>query len=158
MRAVIQRVLSGRVSVDGDVVGSLDGVAGGRLVILLGVHRDDTEAEARLLADKISNLRIFADDAGRMNRSLAEVGGGSLVVSQFTLFADLKKGRRPSFFDAAPPAQAVPLINLFCRCLAGHVEQGRFGAKMAVELVNDGPVTIVLDTAMWAKDAGRLTD
>lgn len=151
MRAVVQRVLSGRVTVDEEVVGHLDDVEGGRFVILLGVHRDDTAVEAKLLADKISHLRVLPDEDGRMNRSLAEVGGGSLVISQFTLFADLAKGRRPSFFEAAPPEQAQPLIDVFCSHLTGVVRRGVFGAHMHVELVNDGPVTIVLDTAMWAK-------
>src|SRR4051812_44820368 len=98
MRAVIQRVLRGSVTVDGAVVGALDAVSGACFVILLGVHRDDGEAEARLLARKVSELRVFADDAGKMNRSLADLGGESLVISQFTLFADLTRGRRPSFF------------------------------------------------------------
>lgn len=158
MRAVVQRVLSARVTVDDRVVGAVGGDAGARLLILAGVHRDDTEAEALLLARKISQLRIFADEAGRMNRSLEDLGGESLVISQFTLFADLKKGRRPSFFDAAPPERAVPLLDSFCRALSGRVEQGEFGAHMHVESVNDGPVTIVLDTQMWSSTARSLTD
>ena len=155
MRAVVQRVLSARVSVDGRVVGEVVGPPAARFLILAGVHREDTETEATLLARKISQLRVFPDDAGKMNRSLEELGGESLVVSHFTLFADLRKGRRPSFFDAAPPEQAVPLLDVFCRNLAGAVQQGQFGAHMHVELVNDGPVTILLDTAMWTKIDSR---
>jgi D-tyrosyl-tRNA(Tyr) deacylase len=158
MRAVIQRVLSARVLVDGETVGSVGELPGGRFVILLGVHRQDTEAEARLLARKISELRVFTDDAGRMNHSLAELGGESLVVSQFTLFADVRKGRRPSFFDAAPPERAMPLIEVFCTSLSGRVARGQFGAKMLVELANDGPVTVVLDTDLWAAHTRALTD
>ena len=148
MRAVVQRVLSGSVSVDGEVVGRVASPAGG-FVIFVGVHRDDTEAEAVLLAEKIAHLRVFPDEAGRMNQSLAEIGGASLVISQFTLYADLRKGRRPSFFEAAPPEHAARLIDHFCAALTGPVEQGRFGAHMLVELVNDGPVTISLDTNNW---------
>jgi D-tyrosyl-tRNA(Tyr) deacylase len=149
MRAVLQRVISGSVMVDGEVIGRVESAGGGCFVILLGVHRDDTESEATLLADKISHLRVFADEAGRMNHSLAEIGGASLVISQFTLFADVSRGRRPSFFDAAAPEQAARLIELFCAHLSGRVEQGRFGTYMQVEMVNDGPVTIVLDTKDW---------
>jgi D-tyrosyl-tRNA(Tyr) deacylase len=151
MRAVVQRVLSARVTVDGRVTGEIGPPAPACLLILAGVHRDDTEAEAVLLAQKISQLRIFSDEEGRMNRSLEELGGACLVVSQFTLFADLRKGRRPSFFDAAPPEQAVPLLAVLCRHLAAAVEQGEFGAHMHVESVNDGPVTILLDTDLWTK-------
>ena len=149
MRAVVQRVLSARVSVDGRVVGEIGGAPAARFLILAGVHKEDTEAQAVLLARKISQLRVFADEAGKMNRSLEELGGESLVISQFTLFADLRKGRRPSFFDAAPPEQAVRLLDVFCQNLAGVVRQGEFGAHMVVELANDGPVTIILDTEMW---------
>jgi D-tyrosyl-tRNA(Tyr) deacylase len=158
MRAVVQRVLRARVTVEERVVGEIDGPPAARLLIFAGVHRDDTEADVTLLARKISQLRIFADEEGRMNRSLEELGGESLVVSQFTLFADLKKGRRPSFFDAAPPEQAVPLLEVFCRHLTGTVRQGEFGAHMHVESVNDGPVTITLDTDTWMRPARRLTD
>jgi D-tyrosyl-tRNA(Tyr) deacylase len=158
MRAVVQRVLRARVTVEDRIVGEIDGPPAARLLILAGVHRDDTEAEAMLLARKISQLRIFADGQGRMNRSLEELGGESLVVSQFTLFADLKKGRRPSFFDAASPEQAVPLLDVFCRHLMGTVRQGEFGAHMHVESVNDGPVTITLDTDAWMRQSRRLTD
>jgi len=155
MRAVVQRVLRASVTMEGEQIGAVDGSA--CYLILLGIHRDDTEAEARLLARKLSALRIFADAAGKMNRSLLELDGQSLVISQFTLFADLRRGRRPSFFEAAPPEQAIPLIDLFCASLAGTVRQGRFGARMQVELVNDGPVTVTLDTELWRKDGGALT-
>ncbi|MGH2589148.1 MAG: D-aminoacyl-tRNA deacylase [Dehalococcoidia bacterium] len=155
MRAVVQRVLRARVTVDDRVVGEIGGEPVARFLILAGVHRDDTEAEAALLARKISQLRVFPDEAGRMNRSLEDLGGESLVVSQFTLFADLRKGRRPSFFDAAPPEQAIPLLDLFCRSLSGTVRQGEFGARMHVELVNDGPVTILLDTDIWTRTNSR---
>lgn len=158
MRAVVQRVLRARVTVEDRVVGAIDGPPAARLLIFAGVHRTDTEVEAMLLARKISQLRIFADEEGRMNRSLEELGGESLVVSQFTLFADLTKGRRPSFFDAAPPEQAVPLLDVFCRHLTGTVRQGEFGAHMHVESVNDGPVTIALDTDTWIRRARPLTD
>lgn len=151
MRAVVQRVLSARVSVDGRTVAEIGGPPAARFVILAGIHRLDTEAEARLLARKISQLRVFPDDHGKMNRSLEELGGESLVISQFTLFADLRRGRRPSFFDAAPPEQAISLLDVFCEHLAGSVSTGEFGAKMLVELANDGPVTIVLDTDMWSR-------
>ena len=155
MRAVVQRVTGGRVSVDGEIVAAIgsDSTAAARFVILAGVHRDDTEAEAMLLARKISELRVFADEAGKMNRSLAELGGECLVISQFTLFADLRRGRRPSFFDAASPEHAQRLLDVFCAHLSGAVRQGRFGAHMVVELANDGPVTIVLDTDLWKREA-----
>src|SRR5262245_1652161 len=158
MRAVVQRVLRGSVTVDGEATGTVDAANGACYVILLGVHRKDTEAEARLLARKISELRVFADNEGKMNRSLAELGGESLVISQFTLFAEMKRGRRPSFFDAAPPEKAQPLIETFCAEMAGAVRRGVFGAHMHVELVNDGPVTVILDTDMWRMGAEKLTD
>lgn len=157
MRAVVQRVSRASVSVDGERIAAIAPPLA-RYLILVGVHRDDTEAQARLLARKISELRVLADEAGKMNRSLAELGGESLVISQFTLLADLQKGRRPSFFDAAPPDQARPLLAVFCEALAGVVRQGRFGAHMAVELVNVGPVTITLDTDLWVNRPGPLTD
>jgi D-tyrosyl-tRNA(Tyr) deacylase len=155
MRAVVQRVLWARVRVGGETVAEIGGGPGARFLILAGIHREDTEAEAELLARKISQLRVFPDEAGRMNRSLEELGGESIVVSQFTLFADLRKGRRPSLFDAAPPEQAVPLLDAFCDALTGSVQQGRFGAKMTVELANDGPVTITLDTDLWKRPLVR---
>jgi D-tyrosyl-tRNA(Tyr) deacylase len=138
MRAVCQRVSSARV---------LAGEIGRGLCVLLGVARADEAAEAARLAGKIARLRVFEDEAGRFDRSLLDVGGAALVVSQFTLIADTAKGNRPSFSGAAPPEQAEPLVEHFCaelRALGVPVEQGVFGARMAVELVNDGPVTIVL--------------
>ena len=146
MRTVVQRVASASVGVDGETVGSI----GQGLLILVGVVTSDTEADARAAASKISGLRIFTDVEGKMNLSVGEVGGGVLVVSQFTLAADVRKGRRPSFTGAADPADAEPLIETFCALLEGeglHVEQGLFGAHMEVSLVNDGPVTIIVETA-----------
>jgi len=143
---VIQRVSSASVRIDGDVVGAI----GRGLLILLGAGHDDTTENAGRLAAKIARLRIFPDEAGRFDRSLLDVGGDALVVSQFTLLADGKrqKGTRPSFSDAARPEVAAPLIDHVCealRELGVHVETGVFGEYMEVELVNDGPVTIVLD-------------
>ena len=143
MRAVCQRVSEARVRVAGEVVGEIET----GLCILLGVARGDGEGDAERLAAKIARLRIFADEQGHFDRSLLDVGGSALVVSQFTLLADTSKGNRPSFTDAAPPEKAEPLYEQFCaglRELGVPVEQGVFGAAMAVELVNDGPVTIVL--------------
>ena len=148
MRAVVQRVSAASVTVDGVVVGQ---IARG-LLILLGVGQGDTRAEAVLLAEKIANLRIFADDAGRFNRSALDIGGAALVVSQFTLYADTRRGRRPSFTDAALPDVAAPLVEMFAaelRACGLAVEQGVFGAHMDVMLHNDGPVTIVLDSAAF---------
>jgi D-aminoacyl-tRNA deacylase len=144
MRAVIQRVSSCRVVVSGAVVGQI----GRGLLVLLGVRTGDTEAQARWLAGKIVGLRIFEDDQGKMNVSVADVGGSVLVVSQFTLYADCEKGRRPSFIDAARPEVAEPLYVGFVNAIRLHgvpVATGRFGAMMQVELVNDGPVTLILD-------------
>lgn len=144
MRAVCQRVSRARVAVAGDVVGEIEQ----GLVVLLGIARDDTGEVARRAAQKVARLRVFEDDAGRFARSVLDVGGAALVVSQFTLIADTAKGNRPSFVDAAAPAQAEPLYHAFCAGLHGEgvpVERGVFGARMAVDLVNDGPVTIVLD-------------
>ncbi|MBV9786760.1 MAG: D-tyrosyl-tRNA(Tyr) deacylase [Chloroflexi bacterium] len=145
MRALIQRVTEAKVTVEADVVGAI----GAGYLILLGVGQEDTPTEATQLAEKIVNLRLFSDEAGKFNHSLLDVGGAVLVVSQFTLFADTRKGRRPSFVQAAAPDRAVPLIDHFCATLRSHgvvVETGRFGAMMQVQLVNDGPVTIWLDT------------
>jgi D-tyrosyl-tRNA(Tyr) deacylase len=146
MRAVIQRVREGRVSVEDQTIGQI----GHGLVILLGAGHGDGEAEADRLADKIANLRIFADAEGKTNLSLLDVGGGALVISQFTLYADCRKGRRPRFVQAAPPDAAAPLVDYFARRLrqagVGCVETGEFGAMMLVEIQNDGPFTIVLDT------------
>jgi D-tyrosyl-tRNA(Tyr) deacylase len=144
MRAVVQRVAAARVVVGGEVVGEV----GRGLCVLLGVAHGDGEEEAARLAGRIARLRIFENDAGRFDRSLLDVAGGALVVSQFTLIADTQKGNRPSFTDAAAPEQAEPLYERFCaglRELDVEVATGRFGTRMAVELVNDGPVTIVLD-------------
>lgn len=144
MRAVVQRVSRASVTVDGKVVGSIgDGV-----LVLLGVTHADTVEQARWLADKIVNLRIFLDADGKMNRSLLGTGGALLAVSQFTLYGDSQKGRRPSFIDAARPEHAEPLCQKFVDAVREHgvrVETGRFGAMMQVELVNDGPVTLILD-------------
>ena len=143
MRAVVQRVSEARVRVDGEVVGEI----GQGLCVLLGVSREDGEDEAARLADKVAKLRIFENEDGRFDRSLLDVGGEALVVSQFTLIADTAKGNRPSFSEAAAPEDAERLYESFCAALREpgvRVETGHFGARMAVELVNDGPVTIVL--------------
>jgi D-tyrosyl-tRNA(Tyr) deacylase len=150
MRAVLQRASSGRVTVDAVEVGRLDPTPG--LVILLGVGPGDGDDEARLLADKIAGLRILEDDAGKMNRSLRDTGGGALVISQFTLYADVRRGRRPGFTGAASPDVASLLVERVMdelRKVGVPVQGGRFGAHMCVELVNDGPVTILLDTDVW---------
>lgn len=152
MRAVLQRATHGRVLVDGVIVGALDPTPG--LVVLLGVGPADGEAEARLLADKIAGLRVFADADGKINLSLRDVGGGALVVSQFTLYADTRRGRRPGFTGAAAPDVAAPLVVRLMeelRALGVPTQGGRFGAHMQVELVNDGPVTIWLDTVDWQR-------
>jgi D-aminoacyl-tRNA deacylase len=143
VRAVVQRVSEARVRVDGETVAEI----GAGLCVLLGVARADGEEGATRLAAKVARLRVFADEEGRFDRSLLETGGEALVVSQFTLLADTAKGNRPSFTDAAPPEEAEPLYQRFCGelvLLGVAVEQGVFGARMQVELVNDGPVTIVL--------------
>lgn len=145
MRAVIQRVREGSVTVDGQVVGQI----GRGLVILLGVREGDTEAEARWLADKIANLRIFEDADGKFNLSALDVGAEALVISQFTLYADARKGRRPSFTQAARPEVAEPLCERFAAFLAQaglRVATGQFGARMLVKIFNDGPVTIILES------------
>jgi D-aminoacyl-tRNA deacylase len=146
LKAVIQRVTSASVRVNGEVIGSIDR----GLVVLLGVARGDGLDEARRLARKTAEMRIFEDDDGRFNLSLLDIGGQALVVGQFTLLADTRRGRRPSFTDAAPPEVAEPLVREFeeaLRALGVSVASGRFGAHMQVELVNDGPVTIIVDTA-----------
>ena len=145
MRSLLQRVSHASVTVDEQVVGQI----GQGLLVLLGVGQGDGEAQVKTLVDKIVHLRIFEDEAGKMNLSLLDTGGSALVVSQFTIYADVRKGRRPSFTDAAPPALAEPLVERFKDALAAYgvpVEGGVFGAHMAVELVNDGPVTIWLDS------------
>ena len=147
MRAVVQRAAWARVSVDGELVGSLDGPG---LVVLLGVANGDGEVEASTMASKLWTLRIMRDAEGRMNRSVADVGGGLLVISQFTLYGDASKGRRPSFVAAAPGEVAEPLVDRVVehlRVLGARVATGRFGADMLVELANQGPVTVILDTA-----------
>jgi D-aminoacyl-tRNA deacylase len=144
VRAVVQRVREASVSVADDVVGAI----GHGVVVLLGIAEDDTPDAGASLAGKIARLRIFENEEGRFDRSLLDVEGAALVVSEFTLIADTRKGNRPSFTGAAPPADAEPLYERFCDELAGlsvYVERGVFGARMAVSLVNDGPVTIVLD-------------
>ena len=150
MRAVVQRVTRAGVTVNGHVVGEI----GAGLCVLLGVGGGDTERDAERLADKIVNLRIFEDGEGKMNRSLAEVGGGALIVSQFTLYGDCRKGRRPSFIDAAGPEEGNRLYEYFVEQVKNHgVETacGVFQTHMAVEIVNDGPVTIILDTRQGEK-------
>ena len=146
MRAIIQRVSRGRVSVEGRTLGEI----GGGLVILVGAGHGDGQADADRMADKITNLRIFADAEGKTNLSLLDVGGEALVISQFTLYADSRKGRRPSFVYAAPPELAEPLVAYFAERLrqngVGRVEMGEFGAMMLVEIHNDGPFTIYLDS------------
>jgi D-tyrosyl-tRNA(Tyr) deacylase len=145
MRAVIQRVTKASVSVDGQIVGAI----GRGVLVLLGVAHDDDEAQARWLAEKVVNLRLFEDDAGKLNLSLLESGGEILVVSQFTLYGDCRKGRRPSFAAAAEPQVAKALYERFVdslKALGPQVSSGVFQAHMAVELVNDGPVTLIVDT------------
>ena len=145
MRAVVQRVREARVVVDGGLVAS----SGRGLLVLLGVAIEDGPAEAERLAAKIARLRVFEDEDGRFDRSLLDVAGEAMVVSQFTLLADTRKGNRPSFTDAAPPDHAEPLYERFCDALDElevAVHRGVFGARMQVSLVNDGPVTIVVDT------------
>ena len=145
MIALVQRVSSAAVRVEGRTVGSV----GRGLLVLLGVVGGDGQGEGGWLADKVARLRVFPDDAGKMNRSLQDVGGGALVVSQFTLAGDARKGTRPSYVRAAPPDVAEPLYEAFVAALAerldGRVETGVFGASMAVELVNDGPVTLWIE-------------
>jgi D-aminoacyl-tRNA deacylase len=144
MRALIQRVKSGNVSVDGNTIASI----GNGLVILLGIGGGDTEDQARFLAEKIATLRIFADSEGKFNKSLLDVNGAAIVISQFTLYSDTRKGRRPSFTEAARPEVAEPLVDKFAAFLMNvgiRVQTGRFGAHMVVGIENDGPVTIMLE-------------
>jgi D-tyrosyl-tRNA(Tyr) deacylase len=144
MRALLQRVRGGRVSVEGQTVAEI----GLGMVILLGVSPDDSDEQVSYLVEKIANLRIFDDEDGKINRSLKEVGGEAIVVSQFTLYADTRKGRRPSFTDAAPPEIARPLVDRFASSLSEQgipTQKGEFGAHMLVEIENDGPVTIWLE-------------
>jgi D-aminoacyl-tRNA deacylase len=144
MRAVVQRVTRASVLAGAEVVGAV----GRGLLVLLGVAPSDTPEQARWLADKVVGLRVFEDEGGKMNRDVAEAGGAVLVVSQFTLYGDCRKGRRPSFVDAAPPETAIPLYEAFVNGVKAQgipTATGRFGAMMQVELVNDGPVTLILD-------------
>jgi D-tyrosyl-tRNA(Tyr) deacylase len=144
MRVVLQRVNSGSVAVEDQTIAEI----GLGVVILLGIGPGDGEEQARYLANKIANLRIFEDEAGKINHSLLDVGGQAIVVSQFTLYADTRKGRRPSFTDAAPPEVASPLVTRFAQLLAEHgvpTQTGEFGAHMLVEIANDGPVTIWME-------------
>lgn len=146
MRVLLQRVSAGSVTVDGEVCGAIEQ----GFVALVGLTHDDTVAEAERLAHKTANLRVFSDENGKMNLSLLDVNGDVLVVSQFTLYADARKGRRPSYINAAHPQHAEPLVKHFAKCLidAGvrQVQQGVFGAMMQVKIHNDGPVTIMLDS------------
>ena|ERR1700686_361449 len=145
MRAVVQRVSRAQVAVNGEVTGKI----GLGLLVFLGVGRDDSDADATYLAEKIAGLRVFEDDQGKMNRSVHDVGGSVLAVSQFTLYGDVRRGKRPSFDAAAPPEKALSLYELFVKQIraAGlHCETGRFQEMMKVELVNEGPVTILLDS------------
>jgi len=145
MRAVLQRVKRAKVTVDGETTGEIET----GILVLLAVGAGDVESDASQLVDKIVNLRIFSDDDGKMNRSIIDVGGGLLVVSQFTLYADTRKGRRPSYVEAAAPDEANRLYEFFvveARKILARVETGRFQAMMDVELVNDGPVTIILES------------
>jgi D-aminoacyl-tRNA deacylase len=153
MKAVVQRVARARVTPGGEI--------GPGLCVLLGVARGDTAADAERLAGKVARLRIFEDDEGRFDRSLLDAGGAALVVSQFTLIADTAKGNRPSFTEAAPPDEAERLYQAFCEALRGtglEVATGVFGARMQVELVNDGPVTIVLERSSISRATDRRLD
>ena len=144
MRVVVQRVEKGKVTVDDHTVAEI----GRGVVILLGIGPDDGEEQARYLAEKIANLRIFADEEGKTNLSLLDIGGEAIIVSQFTLYADTRKGRRPSFVKAAPPEVAEPLVERFAGFMGAQgvpTQTGQFGAKMSVEIINDGPVTIWME-------------
>jgi D-aminoacyl-tRNA deacylase len=145
VRAIVQRARSGSVAVHGQEIGRIDR----GLVILVGIGRGDTEADVDKLAGKIAVLRIFEDSAGKMNLAASEVGGSMLAISQFTLYGDVRNGRRPSFIDAASPDEGLRLYERFCRVLADHgyeVQRGEFGAEMLVSIENDGPVTIIIDS------------
>ena len=145
MRALVQRVSAASVSVDRELLGEI----GSGLVVLLGVGHADGEAEAGRLAEKVGRLRVFDGEDGRMDRSVIDVGGAALCVSQFTLYGDTRRGLRPSFTDAAEPARAEQLYERFCTELEAHgvpVQKGRFGARMSVDLTNEGPVTLLLET------------
>lgn len=152
MKAVVQRVLNSSVSVDGEVVGKIDK----GFMILLGVVEGDTSEQAEMLAAKIAKLRVFEDENGKMNLSINDIGGEALVISQFTLCADCRKGNRPSFTTSAEPSLAKALYEEFSALLKSNgvrnVENGIFAADMKVSLINDGPVTIILDTDIWRRD------
>jgi len=145
MRALIQRVLSSSVKVDGDIIGQ----SGKGILVFLGVTHDDTMEDLNFLVNKCANLRIFEDEEGKMNLSLLDVGGEALVISQFTLYGDCRKGRRPSFTEAARPDKAIPLYERFIdefKKLGIKTESGEFGADMKVDLINDGPVTLMINS------------
>ncbi len=146
MKAVIQRVVEASVTVEGNTIGKIEK----GFLILLGVEKGDDKTEAQVLAKKISGLRVFCDEAEKMNLSLSDIGAGVLVISNFTLCADCRKGRRPSFDNAARPDSAAKLYEYFCECMASNgikqVEKGEFGADMKVSLLNDGPVTLIIDS------------
>ena len=145
MKAVIQRVSKASVDVEGQTIGKI----GKGFMVLLGVHEDDTQEDLNYLVKKVTGLRIFEDSQGKMNLSLADVGGSLLVISQFTLLASTKKGNRPSFIQAGAPQMSAGLYEQFmeaCRNMGFHVEHGKFGAHMDVSLINDGPVTIIIDS------------
>ena len=152
MKAVIQRVESASVSVEGKIAGACEK----GFMLLFGAAKGDTEEDAELLARKTANLRVFCDENGKMNKSVLDIGGGILAISQFTLCADVKKGNRPSFTEALEPQKAEELYDFFCKRLkaegVSRVEKGIFGADMKVSLVNDGPVTIIFDTEIWRKN------
>ncbi len=152
MIAVVQRVSSSSVTVEGEIIGKIEK----GFNILLGVEENDDQKDAELLASKIAKLRVFEDNKGKMNLALSDVDGSALVISQFTLCADIKKGNRPSFTPAAKPEKAVPLYEYFMEQLkfngVNTVEHGSFGADMKVDIKNDGPVTIIMNTAIWRKD------
>jgi D-tyrosyl-tRNA(Tyr) deacylase len=153
MRAVVQRVTSARVEVDGQIVGEIER----GLVVFVGIGKDDDDADVAYVGDKVLGLRIFADEQGKMNRALADIDGGLLLVSQFTLFGDTSRGRRPSFTDAMPPERAEKMYDEFvalCRVRCARVETGRFRADMRVVVDNDGPVTLLVDSTARA-DASR---
>lgn len=151
MKAVVQRVASAAVKVEGKTVGEIEK----GLLVLLGVTKEDTEEDAQILAKKMASLRIFTDENGKMNLSVKDIGGSALVISNFTLCADVRKGTRPSFDPAMPPAEADRLYEYFCKLLSEQeavaVETGVFGAEMKVSLLNDGPVTLTLDSTLWRK-------
>jgi D-aminoacyl-tRNA deacylase len=153
MRTLVQRVSEASVTVAGEVTGAI----GAGLLVLVGATHDDASADADWLARKVAGLRVFADDAGQMNRDVREAGGAVLVVPQFTLYGDARRGRRPDFIAAARPEQAEPLFERFCATLAGEgvrVERGRFRAHMRVTLVNDGPVTLAIESPRAAAAEG----